>query len=80
MSLTGAHFSQQLFKVDPSLGSLSRDYYRQFYAENFEDGHVRIEKIYLEVYILWTMGGTKLCCKRFFGRGRGCFPDFFLRQ
>lgn len=41
MSLTGAHFSQQLFKVDPSVGSLSRDYYRQFYAGNFQDGHVR---------------------------------------
>ena len=40
LSLSGAHFSQQLFKVDPSDGSLARDYYRAFYADSFEDGQV----------------------------------------
>ncbi|CAM9636936.1 unnamed protein product, partial [Ectocarpus sp. 12 AP-2014] len=38
LSLSGAHFSQQLYKVDPTSGSLSRDYYREFYADSFEDG------------------------------------------
>lgn len=40
LSLTGAHFSQQLYRVDPSGGSLSRDYYRDFYAASFEGGQV----------------------------------------
>lgn len=40
LSLSGAHFSQQLYKVDPTSGSLSRDYYREFYADSFEDGQV----------------------------------------
>ncbi|CAM9666230.1 unnamed protein product, partial [Ectocarpus fasciculatus] len=38
LSLSGAHFSQQLYKVDATSGSLSRDYYREFYADSFEDG------------------------------------------
>ncbi|CAN0514800.1 unnamed protein product, partial [Laminaria digitata] len=40
LSLTGAHFSQQLYRVDPSGGSLSRDYYRDFYAASFQGGQV----------------------------------------
>lgn len=40
-SLSGAHFSQQLFRADPADGSLARDYYRDFYADNFADGQVR---------------------------------------
>ena len=40
-SVNGAHFSPQLFKVDPAGGTLSRDYYREFYAEAFVGGQVR---------------------------------------
>lgn len=39
-SINGAHFSQQLFKVEPSEGTLGRDYYREFYADEFIDGEV----------------------------------------
>lgn len=41
LSLSGAHFLQQLFKVDAAGGSLGRDYYRDFYADSFEGGQVR---------------------------------------
>lgn len=53
LSLSGAHFSQQLYKVDPTSGSLSRDYYREFYADSFEDGQVGI--ICLSIYIFWSL-------------------------
>lgn len=82
MSLTGAHFSQQLFKVDPSLGSLSRDYYRQFYAENFEDGHVRTKH---NLFFVHDAGNKVLCCLRITSGtpisegAERCLPVFFVK-